>query len=278
MTARTISPRRRVLGVLSVGALWAVGLGGIALAILGQLDVSFITEQRLLGALTGLVSIVALSVGLERGLTHEAMEERLTSLADAQTEVARETKKGMASLDRTVAGASGAVLLSGSEDIFEHSLDSIRVAHDTIVAVVVPGSPRAPEWWVPAVVQRLSEADRQGRKLTWRVYLAVSDERRAASRERDIARFTIFSDAGVGETCTVYHIPYEEQTGFDFLVVDGRTTYLTLPSAAGLALPHHVVLFEDSPAIARHLVDWITTLNPEHICGGPNWEPPPRDA
>jgi hypothetical protein len=241
--------RAKVLDLVSGAALIVVGLISVSLISLSGLGVvNFVDDRWLLIATLAVLSVLSIALGLERGMAFSAIEHRL------------------ASIETNVAGAIGGVQLRGHEAIFRHSVTAIERARDSLISVVIPGTPRAPEWWVEAVAARLGESKKKGERVTWRVNMAVpSSVDPAEVRAKSDERFKTLVAAGVEDLCTVWQVPYEERTGLDFLIVGGRSTYLTLPSGAGSDLPHHAIFFEDAPDIARHLVDWTSTLPRELV-------------
>lgn len=242
----------------SDAGLFLSGAAGLIVAILSLLG-GLISGNALLGLILGVLSLLALAIGVERHHSFGVLEERLESISSS------------------IGAALGGVHIRGQGDVFNRCAATVADAQSTLVGLVTPGAPRAPETWLTAVEERLARGQLDGTSVTWNVYLAGPSEGEPGKefRAAAIQRFNRFVKAGLDKQVTVWLVPFSEKSGYDFFIVDGRSTYLTLPSAAGANLPHQAVFFADAPDVARHLVDWLATLGPRHLIGGPFVGPSP---
>lgn len=241
---------QRIAESITLVVAFVAGLAAVIIVLVSTFGPDFYNDRNVALATLSVVGLVAVAVSLER----------ITVLSNLRQDIAE--------IDSSLRSRLGGQYLKGRKAIYSHTLSTIVGAEEEIVSVIVGSAPRAPDFWFKAIVDRLRESKKADNELMWNVYLAfpAGDERAGLAIAR---RMQSLEMSGVADQVHLWHVPWEENSGFDFLVVDKRHVTLTLPSQRppqrNTEGPHRAIHFQNAPDLAKTLLDWVVHRSKEPL-------------
>jgi hypothetical protein len=224
-----------IAGILGI-CVGLVDLFGWEVALLSD------TKDRLSVILTMLSTLLS-AYGIERYIWSRRNSQRL------------------ASIERTLAEASGGRYLMGEDEIYGSMFRLCTEMVREMRVVVVTTRPRAPSWWINGVADRLRQTKDMVNPAKFEVVLALDFDKAPADLcERIDARMRMYEAKDVRDLVSYNLLDVKAPVGLDVYVWDRKHAAIAFTRLRQVQQVQGAILFENQPSIAADLSDWFDAV------------------
>ena len=222
-----------------------LGLTGAIGVFIGLSDIfgleHHFAEKKPIPVLISMVGLIALSLGLERAIHQRKLDAHLQRV------------------EGLLATHVGGRLLRGIPEIYAAALRPVSGATRTIRSVVYGKSAKAPPEFGKAVGRRLQESKRVGNPISFVVIFAINLHKPPPHFKEGVeGRFeSIYKKLGVESQVQLRVMHSSEEIGFDALLVDEDTTFISFPAIHEAVDVQTSIAFESQSSVTRELVTWF---------------------
>ncbi|HEX8141426.1 MAG TPA: hypothetical protein VF553_02455 [Pyrinomonadaceae bacterium] len=196
-----------------------------------------------------LVTFLCASLGVERFVNADQIDKRLSS-----------TESKLSDIEVRVSSPLGGRLLNNYNEIYRSGAKLCSLADEQIRAVVVSPGPKAPPYFIDAVIQRLKERKQAGYAVKYYVVLVLDDNQitdLASLEKSNNERLALFERNGIRDSIKLFVLDAKPPLIFDLLVVDRKHVNIGItPTKEGKSL-ENAIIFENQPQMASKMADWF---------------------
>jgi hypothetical protein len=150
-------------------------------------------------------------------------------------------------------------VLNGAKVISAHSLATALECTDSLVSFLVGGTRSQPEDWFDEVLAHLKRLSESGHNVVWTVYLLYDFSGETPNFRGRLAKL---SAEGLRHQVHLKYAHYRAPAAYEFFVVDGRHSYVALPTVPEVGRSTARALYiRNDPQVASHLTTWADSLD-----------------
>jgi hypothetical protein len=190
--------------------------------------------------LLGLVTLLSVAFGVERLVSAEQLGRQLSTIEKQLTTIA------------------GGRFLDNYNEVYNAGTKICSTADQHIKAIVTSG-PKAPNYFIEAIAERLKDRKKAGYNTTFQIVLVVDSQQTDLDsfEKKNAERLAVFDKYGVKDSIAVYVLDSKPTLSFDVLIVDRKHVNIGITSSKEGKKVESAIVFENQAALASAYDEWF---------------------